>query len=342
MTNVSNYNYPEKLDLDGLPKCPICTGCFSYHLSFHDVLFNPHKSYFNFYRCGRCYFLKIFPEPTFNETISFYPEDYYSYQGYEAKEETTSFAHKFISKLQDTILDLHYNKKSSSGLFLRSISWLFRNSILCIPLKQPKGDGMLLDVGSGSGYWIEKLSKYSWNCKGIDIVGKKSDKNIIGNFLEVSFESKFEYIRVHGVIEHVIDPDKYIMKISELLEENGECHISTPNSNCLSFKIFKKYWIGLEVPRHLQVFNDQNLILLLKKHNLEVIGRSSELSSGAFISCIYVYLRDEFGIAPPHPNVWCFLVIMFLPLDFFMKWINQSVNMVVIVNKKNNRQTTSS
>ena len=109
---------------------------------------------------------------------------------------------------------------------------------------------------------------------------------------------------------------------------------STPNSNCLSFKIFKKYWIGLEVPRHLQIFSDQNLVLLLKKHNLEVIKRSSELSSSAFISCIYVYLRDKFGIAPPHPNVWLFLVIMFLPLDFFMKWINQSVNMVVIANKK--------
>ncbi len=176
MTNVSNYNYPEKLDLDGLPKCPICTGCFSYHLSFQDVLFRRHKSYFNFYRCGRCYFLKIFPEPTFNETISFYPEDYYSYQGYEAKEETTSFTHKIMDKLQDTILDLHYNKKSSSGLFLRSIYWLFRNSILCIPLKQPKGDGMLLDVGSGSGYWVEKLSRYSWNCKGIDIIGKNQIK----------------------------------------------------------------------------------------------------------------------------------------------------------------------
>ena len=36
--------------------------------------------------------------------------------------------------------------------------------------------------------------------------------------------------------------------------------------------IFKKYWIGLDVSRHLQVFNDQNLVLLFKKYNLEVFN----------------------------------------------------------------------
>ena len=176
MTNVSNHNYLKKLNLDELPKCPICSGCFSYHLSLHDVLLRQHKSYFNIYRCGSCYFLKILPELTFNEIVSFYPEDYYSHQDYEAKEETGSFTHKIMDKLQDTILDLHYNKKSSSGLFLRSIAWFFRNSIACMPLKQPKGSGMLLDVGSGSGYWTEKISRYSWNCKGIDIIEKNQIK----------------------------------------------------------------------------------------------------------------------------------------------------------------------
>ena len=323
----SKHHNSKNLAPGALPQCPICSGSFSFFTSFHDVLFEQFKNDVDIYSCVSCGLLKVIPEPTPDEIKSFYPEDYYSHQEPELNEESESFASKFYVNLQEAILDRHYKKKSPAGFLLRMVSWFFKNSLLCVPSEKPKGGGRFLDIGSGSGYWVEKLSKYDWSCKGIDIIGKESKNNIIGDFLKVPFEQKFEYIRIHGVIEHVIDPCKYIEKISELLEKNGEFHISTPNSNCLSFKLFKKYWIGLEVPRHIQVFNDQNLARLLKKHELEVIKVSSELSAGGFISCMHVYLKDKFGIASPHPNLWLFLIAIFLPLDFLVKWLNQSINM---------------
>jgi len=323
------------------PKCFICSGEFSYFTSFHDALFGLVKNNFDIYKCSNCKFLKIFPEPSLEEIKSFYPEDYYS-QITESSKESRSFAWKFYSKLQDAILDRHYNKKSSAGFFLRKISWFFKNSLLCVPLEKPKQGGLFLDIGSGSGFWVEKLSKYDWNCKGIDIIGKESENNIIGDFLKVPFEKQFEFIRIHGVIEHVNDPEKYIKKVSQLLEKDGELHISTPNSNSLGFKIFKKYWVGLEVPRHIQVFNNQNLAQLLKKHGLEVVKITSELSSSGFIVCIYIYLRDKLKIpiftgsiasSSAKSPIFFFLTIIFLPLDFLMQWFNQSINMVIIARK---------
>jgi SAM-dependent methyltransferase len=329
----SKHAYPKNPSLNMPPKCPICSGDFSYFTSFHDALFGVVKGEFDLYRCGSCKYIKILPEPVLNEIKSFYPEYYYSHQDTESSEESRSFAYKFYGKLQDAILDRWYKRKPRVGFFLSKISWLFKNSLLCVPLEKSKGGGLFLDIGSGSGYWVEKLSKYGWDCKGIDIIGKESENNIIGDFLQVPFEKKFEYIRIHGVIEHVIDPEKYIERVSELLEKNGEFHISTPNSNSLSFKIFKKYWVGLEVPRHIQVFNDQNLTQLLKKHGLEVIKTTSELSSGGFIACMYIYLRSKFKISMVNSTLFFFLTVIFLPLDFLLQWSNQGLNMVVVARK---------
>lgn len=325
------------------PKCLICSGQFSHFTSFHDVLFGLVKNNFDIYKCSGCKLLKILPEPSLEDIKSFYPEHYYSHQNAESSKEYKSFIWHFYNKLQVAILERHYKKKSSTGFFFRKLSWFFKNSLLCVPLEKPKHGGLLLDIGSGSGHWIEELSKYDWNCKGIDIIGKKSENNIIGDFLKMPFEKQFEFIRIHGVIEHVKDPDKYIKKISQLLEKNGEFHISTPNSSCLSSKIFKKYWIGLEIPRHLQVFNKQNLSQLLKKNGLEVIKTTSELSSSSILACIYIFLKyklkipiftGSIGTSSANSTLFFFLTIILLPLDYLLQWLNQSANMVIVARKK--------
>jgi len=247
------------------PKCFICSGEFSYLLTHYDSLFNLSSKEFDIFRCKNCDLFKILPQPTPEEIQGFYPTDYYSHQSSDDDLETGNPFFRFYNILNDTILDLNFNKKSSAGRSMVFLARLLKNSISCLPLNKPKEGGRFLDIGSGSGYWVKKLVRYGWKCTGIDIAGQESENILIGDFLKTPFQNKFEFIRIHGVLEHVPQPDAFLTKAEKLLEDNGQIHISLPTTNCISYKIFKRHWIGLEVPRHLHSFNEKNLAQLLKK-----------------------------------------------------------------------------
>lgn len=111
-----------------------------------------------------------------------------------------------------------------------------------------------LDVGCGEGKaLIEGLEK-GWDVTGIDIVdnrvqlAKSEGINFItGNFLEHNFpQNYYDFIYLDSVLEHVLYPREYLLKIKEILKVGGVCYIGVPNEDSL-FKFLRKivfYIIG--------------------------------------------------------------------------------------------------
>jgi len=149
--------------------------------------------------------------------------------------------------------------------------------------------------------------------------------------LDIDFKHKYEFIRISSVLEHVLHPEKFLNKISSLLEENGECQISIPNTNSIYFKLFGKCWTALDVPRHLHGFSDGNIKLLAEKQGLKV-EKMEYAARGSFSGILRNSVKIKLGLRIPDPfNIFA---LLFLPVDIIANWLKLSDSINVTVVKK--------
>ncbi len=121
----------------------------------------------------------------------------------------------------------------------------------------------LLDVGCGDGSFLERVVSIGWAAAGVDFDpvaiknAKKRGLDVRLGGIEVFSDrlAQFSAITMSHVIEHVTDPIATLEKALELLKPSGTLYLDTPNIDSIGYKKFGKHWRGLEVPRHLVLFN---------------------------------------------------------------------------------------
>lgn len=151
---------------------------------------------------------------------------------------------------------------------------LARWIIFFSPLRQAEADGdvrhlhsaaagRLLDVGCGSGDWLESMSELGWNVSGVDFdanavcVGRQRGLEVYcGSVEDQHFpEDTFDAVTLNHVIEHLPEPIETLRECARVLRRGGKLVVSTPNVDSLSHKIYQQDWRGLEPPRHLHIFS---------------------------------------------------------------------------------------
>ena len=137
----------------------------------------------------------------------------------------------------------------------------------------------ILDVGAGSGALINLIPEST----GLDIAPKQP--NIIkGDISSIPFENQsFDTIFATEIFEH-LDNDtlnKGIIEINRILKNGGHLIVTVPYKENLSQNMVSCPDCGTKFHRwgHLQVFDEENITLLLKKENLKVI-KIKKLSLG--------------------------------------------------------------
>src|SRR5205807_1519424 len=80
-------------------------------------------------------------------------------------------------------------------------------------------------------------------------------------------------VTMFHVLEHVPDPDAAISKAASVLVPKGRLIIQVPNADCMQYGILGRFWIGLDVPRHLYVYRRLDLEQLLERNGFTVIRR---------------------------------------------------------------------
>lgn len=98
--------------------------------------------------------------------------------------------------------------------------------------------------------------------------------------------------------------------------KEGYLHIETPDAFCLSRKIFKRFWGGYHFPRHVYIFNRNNLNVLLNNIGLEVVKTRGTLNSFGWTLSIENYLTELWNIRKVNGRAWfySFLMLGFAPL----------------------------
>jgi 2-polyprenyl-3-methyl-5-hydroxy-6-metoxy-1,4-benzoquinol methylase len=139
--------------------------------------------------------------------------------------------------------------------------------------------GAILDIGCGTGEFLNSLSENGFKPFGIE-PNKKAREHAIAKYkLDINDEdglhdfspSSFEIITLWHVLEHVYNLDERLAQIKKLLKPDGVLVIAVPNPDSYDAKIYNKYWAAYDVPRHLYHFAQSDMLNLMETFSFELI-----------------------------------------------------------------------
>lgn len=178
--------------------------------------------------------------------------------------------------------------------------------------------GRLLDVGCGSGKFLNSMQLAGWEVEGIDFDAKAANSAFakygiqvcIGTLESIRYtDNYFDAITMSHVIEHVPDPVALLQECHRILKPGGYLVAITPNINSWGHQKFGNNWRGLEPPRHLHLFSPNTLRECARKagyHNIDICTTAAD-SIGIFIASINIKQR----LTSPKLNLINFVQALF-------------------------------
>ena len=156
--------------------------------------------------------------------------------------------------------------------------------------------GNVLDVGAGTGAFLNTMKNAGWNCTGLepDETARKNAKDLYDINLKEAKElsslpaESFDAITLWHVLEHVHQLQDYIDQLKKLLKPKGKLFIAVPNYTSADAQLYGKFWAAYDVPRHLYHFSPNAMKTLLSEHGLQV-----ETMKPMWYDSVYVSLLSE-------------------------------------------------
>jgi len=175
---------------------------------------------------------------------------------------------------------------------------LLQRLLLLLPKK-----GVLVDVGSGYGFFLDEAKKAGWQTHGIEL-GTASATYARGYGLAITQASwhalstypdaSIDAITALDILEHLDDPDGFLKLAAAKLKPDGCLLITAPNRSSFFAKLTGKRWHAY-LPSHLSYFSTRAMQLILERHGLSI---AVSRSYGRYFSLEYVLTRAcEYGIS---------------------------------------------
>ena len=152
----------------------------------------------------------------------------------------------------------------------------------------------LLDIGSGTGYFLNAAKERGYAVTGIEKDSNARDYAITNFGLDVKDEQSlwaiedesFDVITLWHVLEHLDNLNEVVAKIKSILKPNGVMILALPNHNSHDAKKYKGYWAAYDVPRHLWHFTPDSVEKLLSKHQFNIIKQKTMPLDAFYISML--------------------------------------------------------
>jgi SAM-dependent methyltransferase len=101
-----------------------------------------------------------------------------------------------------------------------------------------------------------------------------------GRIEDFESDTKFDFVLMLNLIEHVKDPVTVLRKIRDLTSDDGIILIKTPNYDSLDGRLFRnQYWGGLHCPRHWVLFTPESFRRAVERAGLSI--QMIKLTQGA-------------------------------------------------------------
>lgn len=161
---------------------------------------------------------------------------------------------------------------------LRERVWV---TMMCLPGHHR---GRLLDVGCGNGSFLAFMKGLGWDVQGVEPDPEAAEmarsrlqaKVLTGTLENAQLPSDyFDAVTLAHVVEHVHDPVTLLKECRRVLKPGGMVVVRTPNLASLGYQLFSEFWLGLEPPRHLSLFNSHTLRVCAEKAGLRTLASRS-------------------------------------------------------------------
>ena len=225
--------------------CPICgNNTIGIFRECTDFLVS--RETFTLIHCNRCDFLITSPTP--KDLTGYYKsEDYVSH---------TSSGTNLINRL-----------------YLTARVFTLRQKLSLVQKHAIKGK--ILDVGCGTGDFLEVCQKNGWSTDGVEpsdearaIAAKKNLR--VNSSLEENQSTALDAITLWHVLEHMPDLDVALKSLYSKLATNGTVFIAVPNFKSYDGTYYGSHWAGYDVPRHIWHFSKKAMENLLTKHSFKL------------------------------------------------------------------------
>ena len=195
--------------------------------------------------------------------------------------------------------DLQYKQKTIQQF--NTIQSSSKDGLLNIDknIKYYSGNGQFLDVGFGLGVHLYMAQKLGYR-----VYGTELDSDCInfvapylpnaqlfsGDLLSANYENNyFDLINICHVIEHLIDPNSYLLELNRIVKNEGLIIVSTPNIGALAYQLFRIVnFLGFKIPlivdglEHTVIFNQKNLRTVIQNHGFVVVDQYTESVNDSF------------------------------------------------------------
>lgn len=159
-----------------------------------------------------------------------------------------------------------------------------------------KKTGMLLDIGSGTGYFLNKMKEQKWIVSGIEKseAARKYAKqkfNIDCQSSEYLYDippKTKDVITMWHVLEHMEHLNIVMERLHTILKDDGVAIIALPNKDSFDARYYKQYWAAYDVPRHLWHFSAGDFQYLADRHHFCI----EQIKPMHFDAC-YISLLSE-------------------------------------------------
>ena len=160
--------------------------------------------------------------------------------------------------------------------------------------------GSLLEVGCGSGMYLDLMRALGWSrVVGVDINARaiqqvQDDLGIeayCGNLEDARLEAgSFDAVSLSHTLEHVPEPVGFLREVSRLMKPGGRLAVIVPNMEGRGAKQFGAHWYHLDSPRHMVNFHRRSLSVALARagFQLKSLQTSSRIS---YQTALFSYSR---------------------------------------------------
>ena len=159
---------------------------------------------------------------------------------------------------------------------VRQFTLVGKRKLIYNETRNPKGNH--LDIGCGTGAFINTMKQSGWNVTGLEPDPSAAEKasdlyGIKPKPSEELFhlaESNYDAITMWHVLEHVHRLDDYVSQCKKLLKSTGVLIVAVPNHTSYDASFYKENWAAYDVPRHLYHFSPDGMSLLMQRHGMKV------------------------------------------------------------------------
>ena len=143
-----------------------------------------------------------------------------------------------------------------------------------------RAGGALLEVGCAYGFFLDEARGQFDRVMGVDVaegaVAYARDRlgldASVADFPSLATSDRFDAICMWDTIEHVPDPDHFVVKAHELLAPGGHLFITTGDIDSFNARLRGAKWRQIHPPTHLNYFSKRTLGLMLTRLGFSVAG----------------------------------------------------------------------